>query len=69
VDVGGTPHFVITGPFPPASNNTTVSTAASPQDTTRSIIIDVIIGTIVISLSVLVVSLVMQSRLARQGRK
>jgi DNA-binding beta-propeller fold protein YncE len=69
VDVGGTPHFVITGPFPPASNTSTVSTAASPQDTTRSIIIDVIIGTIVISLSVLVVSLVMQSRLARQGRK
>src|SRR6266487_1434476 len=69
VDVGGTPHFVITGPFPPASNTTTVPTAASPQDITRSIIIEVIIGTIVVSLSVLVVSLVMQFQLARQGRK
>ncbi len=69
VDVGSTPHFVITGPFPPASNTTTATTAAAPQNTVRSIIIDVIIGTIVVSLSVLVVSLVMQSRLARQGRK
>jgi DNA-binding beta-propeller fold protein YncE len=69
VEVGGTSHFVITGPFPPASNTTIMPPAASPQDTTRSIMIDVIIATIVVSLSVLVVSLVMQLRLARQGRK
>ena len=30
VDVGSTPHFVITGPFPPASNTTTATTAAAP---------------------------------------